>query len=96
LVTHRNDPLWNPFYQRAYGKRPRVELYDLRSDPQQMTNVAQDPRYQKIRIELEDRLIKELTATGDPRVELEGQFYETPPMSGPLVQQGPQSKVKQR
>jgi arylsulfatase A-like enzyme len=96
LVTHRNDPLWNPFYQRAYGKRPRVELYDLGSDPQQMTNVAQDPRYQKIRIELEDRLIKELTATGDPRVELEGQFYETPPMSGPLVQQGPQSKVKQR
>jgi arylsulfatase A-like enzyme len=92
LVTHRNDPLWNPFYQRAYGKRPRVELYDLRSDPHQMTNVAQDPKYQKIRIELEDRLIKELTATGDPRVELEGQFYETPPMSGPLVQQGPRAR----
>jgi hypothetical protein len=35
-----------------------VELYDLRSDPHQMTNVAQDPKYQKIRIELEDRLIK--------------------------------------
>ena len=92
LVTHRNDPLWNPFYQRAYGKRPRVELYDLRSDPHQMTNVAQDPKYQKIRIELEDRLIKELTATGDPRVELEGQFYETPPMSGPLVQKGPRAR----
>jgi hypothetical protein len=73
-----------------------VELYDLRSDPHQMTNVAQDPKYQKIRIELEDRLIKELTATGDPRVELEGQFYETPPMSGPLVQQSPANKAKQR
>ena len=69
-----------------------MELYDLRSDPQQMTNVAQDPKYQKIRIELEDRLIKELTATGDPRVELEGQFYETPPMSGPLVQKGPRAR----
>ena len=96
LVTHRDDPLYQPFYQRAYGKRPRVELYDLRSDPQQMTNVAQEPQYQRIRSELEDRLIQELTATGDPRVELEGQFYETPPMSGPLVQQGPASKAKQR
>lgn len=96
LVTHRDDPLYKPFYQRAYGKRPRVELYDLRSDPQQMTNVAQEPQYQRIRSELEDRLIQELTATGDPRVELEGQFYETPPMSGPLVQQGPASKAKQR
>ena len=96
MITHRDDPLYKPFYQRAYGKRPRVELYDLRSDPQQMTNIAQEPQYQSIRSELEDRLIQELTATGDPRVELEGQFYETPPMSGPLVQPVPTSKAKQR
>jgi arylsulfatase A-like enzyme len=96
LVTHRDDPQWRPFYERAYGKRPREELYDLRKDPQQMDNVAGDLAYAKIRRELEDRLMQELTSTGDPRVQENGKFYETPPMTGPLEQtsQAPRGKSK--
>jgi hypothetical protein len=95
-VTHRDDPQWRPFYARAFGKRPREELYDLRKDPQQMDNVAGDLAYAKIRRELEDRLMKELTSTGDPRVQENGKFYETPPMTGPLEQtsQAPRGKSK--
>lgn len=97
LVTHRDDPQWREFYERAYGKRPREELYDLNKDPHQMVNVASDQRYRQIRVELEDRLMQELIATGDPRVQEDGKFYETPPMAGPLEgQDSDASKAKKR
>ena len=98
LVTHRDDPQWNAYYQRAYGKRPRCELYDLRKDPHQMTNLANDRAYEMIRKELEDRLMHELSITGDPRVQNDGNFYETPPMSGPLEDQpqSPRNKANKR
>lgn len=87
LVEHRNEPQWQPFFQHAYGRRPREELFDLRVDPHQMKNLAADPEYQSIRQNLEQRLLDELTRTGDPRMLDEGSFFETPPMSGPLTTQ---------
>ncbi|PQO32514.1 DUF4976 domain-containing protein [Bremerella cremea] len=84
LVMHRNDPAVKPLYERNYGKRPRIELYDLKKDPSQMTNVADDPSYAKVRAELTKRLMNELEASGDPRLIEDGKFFETPPMAGPL------------
>jgi arylsulfatase A-like enzyme len=84
LVGNRKDPQWKPFFERAYAKRPREELYDLRTDPHQMTNVAGDSNYASVRQELERRLLDELTKTGDPRMIDDGRFFETPPMSGPV------------
>jgi arylsulfatase A-like enzyme len=83
LVTHRNDPKWKPYYDLAYGKRPREELYDLKKDPDEMHNVAGDPNYAKERARLEKRLMNELKNTGDPRLIDDGKFFETPPMAGP-------------
>lgn len=88
LVTMRNDPQWKRHFDWAYAKRPREELYDLKSDPQQTTNVAADPRYAATRAKLENRLMGELQRTGDPRLVDNGKFYETPPMSGPTTDTG--------
>jgi arylsulfatase A-like enzyme len=84
FVTMRNDPKWKAHFDWIYGKRPREELYDLKSDPQQTKNVAADPRYAAARAKMETRLMGELTRTGDPRLIDDGKFYETPPMSGPV------------
>lgn len=84
LVGVRNDPKWKSHFDWVYGKRPREELYDLKSDPYETKNVASDPKYAGVRAELEKRLLGELTATGDPRMVNDGEFYETPPMSGPI------------
>ena len=94
---HREDPQWKRLYERAYGKRPQYELYDLKKDPHQMNNVADDPAYASLRNELETRLIEELRSTGDPRMQQDGEFYETPPMTGPIETQpqGLRNKVKQ-
>jgi arylsulfatase A-like enzyme len=84
LVGKRNDPKWKPLYDLAYGKRPREELYDLKSDPHQVHNVAANPQYAKVRGELDSRLMNELSRTGDPRLVDNGKFFETPPMAGPV------------
>jgi N-sulfoglucosamine sulfohydrolase len=76
----------------VYGKRPREELYDLRSDPHQTRNVASDPSYAREREELEKRLIEELLRTEDPRLVEDGKFFETPPMSGPVLEEQPKPR----
>ncbi len=65
-------------------KRPREELYDLRADPYQTKNVAADSEYAEHRAKLDARLMKVLNETGDPRVIDNGQFFESPPMAGPI------------
>ena len=84
LVDHRQDPAWKTYFEHAYGKRPREELYDLQRDPHQMRNVAGDPVYAEVLAELRGRLLAELEATGDPRLKDDGRFFETPPMAGPI------------
>jgi arylsulfatase A-like enzyme len=84
LVGRRDDPRWKSLFNLAYAKRPREELYDLRTDPHQMKNVAAEPQYAEARADLERRLMEELKRTGDPRVVDDGKFFETPPMAGPL------------
>ena len=46
--------------------RPYEELYDLRDDPQEDANVAKEPRYQDVRIDLSRRLFEWMEATDDP------------------------------
>jgi len=69
-------------YQLAFGKRPAEELYDLRSDPGQLTNVAADPAYAETKNALSIRL-KEYTAqTGDPRALGENAPWDYYPYNG--------------
>ncbi len=84
LIEHRNDPQYKRLYDLAFAKRPREELYILATDPHEVHNVAADPKNEKVRKELHDRLLNELRTTGDPRVIDDGSFFETPPMAGPI------------
>ncbi len=88
LVTHREDPQWRRYYERAFGQRPREELYVLARDPHQVNNVAADPEYASVRAALEKQLLAELKRTGDPRLVDGGRYYETPPLAGPVPGQG--------
>ncbi len=96
LVSHRHDPKWGPYFERAYGKRPRVELYELASDPHQIRNIAREPAHAETAARLEKRLMDELIRTGDPRVRNDGRFFETPPMAGPTGEAGSLSPAELR
>lgn len=94
LVGQRNNPQWKGLFNLAYGKRPREELYDLKADPDEVQNVAQDPKYAAQRQELEQRLLAELKRTGDPRLVDDGRFFETPPLAGPVTEEPAGGKKK--
>jgi len=68
LLEHKNDKKIKPLFDLAFAKRPKIELYDLKKDPYQMKNVAEDSEYADAKIKMHDSLIKYLTDTKDPRV----------------------------
>jgi arylsulfatase A-like enzyme len=96
LVGQRNNPQWMRLFELAYSRRPREELYDLKSDPHQVANVAADLKYARVRSEMEQRLLEEMRRTGDPRLVDDGKFFETPPMAGPVSEERPAAKKKGR
>ncbi len=55
-------------YDLSFAKRPAEELYDLKKDPDQLHNVADNPAYTDIKKKLSDQLTADLKATGDPRI----------------------------
>lgn len=67
LLTRRDEEGVRPLFRLGFEKRPREELYDLVSDPQQMFNLASKPEYAQRKQELADRLTAHLRATRDPR-----------------------------
>ena len=87
FVGARKSPEWSALFEKFYGRRPMFELYDLKSDPHEMTNVAEAPAYAAVRKEMTDRLFTILRETGDPRMLEDGKYFETPPLAGPLPKQ---------
>jgi uncharacterized sulfatase len=81
LVTNRDKDEVKPFYERAFGKRPARELYDLRRDPYELKNVAEDPAYAATVKELDARLMAALKATGDPRASGGGAAFDAYPIT---------------
>jgi arylsulfatase A-like enzyme len=69
LLAHREDPAFAPYIARIFGKRPAEELYDLRRDPDQLTNVAGNPQYAETLATLRGRVERWMRDTGDPRVD---------------------------
>lgn len=83
LIAHRHDPQWKWQYDYAFGKRPGEELYDLRKDPDETNNVADDAAYADAKRELSAQLLKILTDAADPRVTGDKQTFERPPFTDP-------------
>ncbi|NMC06645.1 MAG: DUF4976 domain-containing protein, partial [Candidatus Lokiarchaeota archaeon] len=69
----------NPGYHHA---RPAEELYDLKQDPEEVHNLADDPACQSIKNDLHDKLFSYLTKSADPV--LTGHVPE-PDRKGPLL-----------
>ncbi len=68
MIEHRNDPKWKWHYDIAFGRRPREELFDLKSDPDQVNNVAEDRLYEPVLLRLRTQLMARLREVEDPRV----------------------------
>jgi uncharacterized sulfatase len=69
MKEHKDDPAVAPLFKLGFGKRPGEELYDVRKDPAQIRNLADDPAHTRIKTQLRNQLEQYLRDTKDPRVE---------------------------
>lgn len=81
LIAGRGDQ--DRFWQLCFGKRPAEELYDLSTDPDCLTNLANDPGYRDRMAKLQEKLLLELRAQHDPRVEGQGDVFDRYPTAKP-------------
>jgi arylsulfatase A-like enzyme len=67
ILTHRDTPTSDTFFQVAFARRPAEELYDLSKDPYQIVNVANRAEYASPKRKLRKRLDGWMKDTKDPR-----------------------------
>tara|TARA_B100001123_G_scaffold313487_1_gene350658 strand:+ start:3495 stop:5096 length:1602 start_codon:yes stop_codon:yes gene_type:complete len=85
VIEHRNEEENRIYYDYAFAKRPAEELYDLRKDPEYMTNVAEETDYQEAKLKLSRELMNTLVTEGDPRVVEDPVRFENSPYTDPFV-----------
>lgn len=72
LLDHRNDPSIEPYFRLAFGKRPAEELYDIKTDPYNLHNLAGAEPYKDIKTKLSKRLDAWMKTSQDPRTDGKG------------------------
>jgi arylsulfatase A-like enzyme len=82
ILAHKDEPGMQRFFDLCCGKRPRDELYDIRTDPYQLNNVADNPAYAAMLTRLKEQLFEELAASNDPRVLGEEEQFDAYPYLG--------------
>ncbi|MDB4695022.1 sulfatase [bacterium] len=81
MIANRAEPAVGKLLQAAVAKRPAEELFDIRQDPDCLSNLAGDPKFARVQAKLSDKLTEYLTETGDLRQTdpVAGQVWETYP-----------------
>ncbi|MCT4646678.1 MAG: sulfatase [Carboxylicivirga sp.] len=92
MVTTRKDGIYESWldetngdgkkqsYVAKYHKRPKEELYDILSDPYELTNLADSTILNKVKFELRRELFKWMKQQGDEGINTELKAYEHQPL----------------
>src|SRR5262249_20451115 len=76
ILKMRREGREKRYWDLAFGKRPAEELYDIGKDPDCLTNLANDPKYQAVKKRLKQQMERELWAQGDPRMFGKGYIFD--------------------
>ncbi|QCR24647.1 sulfatase [Pontibacter sp. SGAir0037] len=79
LVENRNDKKVANFLDLATAKRPPEELYNIKTDPACLHNLAGDKAFLKVKSDLKNKLERHLAETADPRLLGNGDVFESYP-----------------
>ncbi len=69
----------NAYWQFCFGKRPREELFNVRSDPDCVRNLATDKEQQTLKQQLRETLYAQLKSQQDPRILGQGGVFDQYP-----------------
>lgn len=76
IYLEKENPEVKKYFDWAVAKRPMEELYDVKSDPACLINLADDSDYEKVLVEHRNKLQQRLELTKDPRVIGNGDVWE--------------------
>jgi len=79
VLKSRRDPSTRHIWELCFGKRAAVELYDLRTDPDCVTNLAGRPERRDVEAALRGQMVAELESQRDPRMFGKGGIFDTYP-----------------
>jgi uncharacterized protein YciU (UPF0263 family) len=82
MMAHADDPAVKPLFELSFGKRPAEELYDLKTDPDQIVNLAADPAYAGVKAGLGARVDGWMRETHDPRIDPATNVWDSYPYFG--------------
>ena len=85
ILAARRKTGTDPHWSLCFGKKPAEELYDLRRDPDCLTNLASEPQRTEEKRRLEARMVAGLKAQGDPRALGQGGVFDTYPCAQDAV-----------
>jgi hypothetical protein len=68
MMKHRNEHGIARLAELAFGMRPAEELYDLKTDPHQLNNLAGSVHLERTQTTLRKQLFDHLKTSKDPRV----------------------------
>ncbi len=83
VLKTRKDPERSHFWHLCFGKRPTEELYHVAEDPDCLHNLAEEPDQAARKAALRERMERELTEQGDPRMAGRGDLFEQYPFARP-------------
>ena len=76
ILQARREGRDTRFWELAFGKQPAEELYDLKLDPDCLTNLAADPKHRARKEQMRQLMERELRAQGDPRQLGKGAIFD--------------------
>lgn len=91
-----NEENRRKYFDFAYAQRPDEELYDLKTDFDQVYNVADEKPYAAVKQELADRLMSVLKETNDPRVTGDGTAFDKAPFASKWKRPAPKKRQQKK
>ena len=76
-ILHRHAENDNMYYRLSFGLRPKEQLFNIKTDPECMENLAEKEEYQELKNSLWKELQIELLKTDDPRANGNGDVFDT-------------------
>lgn len=82
VLDNKDEKYIHPFFERSFGKRSEYELYDVKKDPFQFSNLANNSEYSATLKNLKAKLIQWMKDTEDPRSKGATDIWDTYPYFG--------------
>ncbi|MBN2327601.1 MAG: sulfatase [Candidatus Omnitrophica bacterium] len=79
LIEGRKNPASYNYWKWSFGKRPGEELYNIKTDPECMNNLANHPDFKPLKNRLKKQMMSELKSQGDPRMFGRGFIFDQYP-----------------